>query len=89
MIAIHCVNVYVHVTFFPKQPCMNIVFNGLAKLGNVVEANVSEFSRAENMLWRQIFSALKQVQKHICFLDTNFTSETCVSHFSQHENNVD
>jgi len=40
---------------------MNIVFNGLAKLGNVVEANVSELSRATNMLWKQIFSALKQV----------------------------
>ena len=62
---------------------------GLAKLGNIVaDANVSQLSRAGNMCCGNKFccSETKTVfawsQKHFCFPDTNFASETYVSQFS-------
>ena len=65
------------------------VTKGLAKLGNIVaDANVSQFSRAGNMCCENKFccSETKNIfawsQKHFCFPDTNFASETYVSQFS-------
>ena len=71
------------------------------KVGNIVaKANVSQFSRAWNICCTETnFAARKQKknvftssQKHFCFPDINFVSETYVSQssqFSHHENNVD
>ena len=66
-----------------------LISEGLAKVGNIVaHANVSQFSRAGNMCcWNKFCcSETKNVfawsQKHFCFPDTNFASETYVSQFS-------
>ena len=62
---------------------------GLAKLGNIVaDANDSQLVAQETCVAETNFAAWKQKlflpgsQKHFCFPDTNFASETYISQFS-------
>ena len=41
------------------------------------------------MLRKAIKNVSASSQKHFCFPDINFVSETYVAQFSHHENNVD
>ena len=68
---------------------------GRAKLENIVaDANVSQFSRSGNIrvaetnfAARKTESVFDWSQKHFCFPDTNFASETYVSQFN-HPGNI-
>ena len=74
---------------------------GLAKLGNIVAETLlrrqmfPSLSMRETYVAETNFAAQKQEnvfasgQKHFCYPDTNFASETYVSQFSHHESNVD
>ena len=63
-------------------------FKGLAKLGNIVAETLLRTQMFPNLAARETCVAeTKNVfvwsQKHFCFPDTNFASETYVSQFSQ------
>ena len=74
---------------------------GLAKLGNIVAETLlrrqmfPDLAARETYVSETNFAARKQEnvfasgQKHFCYPDTNFASETYVSQSSHHESNVD
>ena len=74
---------------------------GLAKLGNIVAETLLRRQMFPNLTVQETyvaetnFAAQKQEnvfasgQRHFCYPDTNFASETYVSQFCHCENNVD
>ena len=81
--------------------CLRDYDKGLDKLGNIVAETLlrrqmfPSLAGLETYVAETNFAALKQenvfalCQKHFCYLNTNFASETYVSQFSHHESNVD
>ena len=87
-------------TCFKKYPSVRR-YKGLAKLENIALETLflrqmfrslaaqETYAAETNFAARKPENVFPSGEKQFCFPDTNFASETYVSQFSHHENNVD